>query len=64
MKVHGRTELNIVVHTPTPLRATALYPLLWGLHEAGYTLSVMCDTFTEHTLVKCETTSGIHEMVI
>ena len=32
--------------------------------KARYTLSVMCDSFTEHTLVKCETTSSIHEIVI
>ena len=32
--------------------------------KAGYTLSVVCDTFTEYTLVKFETTSSTHDLVI
>ena len=33
-------------------------------YKAGSTLSVVCDTFTEHTLVKFEITSGTHKIVI
>ena len=33
-------------------------------YKAGYTLSVMCDSFTENTLVKYKTTSSIYEIVI
>ena len=35
-----------------------------NVFKTGSPLSVMCDTFPEHTLVKCKTTSGIHEIVI
>ena len=39
-------------------------PSLKIVYKAGYTLSVVCGTLTEHTLVKCKTTSSIHEIVI
>ena len=32
------------------------------LTKAGYTLSVMCDTLTEHTLVKLEIKGDTHEI--
>ena len=35
-----------------------------GSAKAGYTQSVMCDTFTEHTLVKFKITGRTHGIVI
>ena len=48
-----------MIDTPSPSRNEGLIAT-----KAGSTISVMYGTFTEHTFVKCETTSGIYDIVI